>query len=55
MIPFLPVLELLRGVFEISDRDGPQVARNKIAGALLLLDREFPASRPASASGGFSA
>jgi adenylate cyclase len=46
MIPFLPVLELLRGFFEISDRDGPQVARNKIAGALLLLDREFEAALP---------
>jgi class 3 adenylate cyclase len=46
MISFLPVLELLRGFFEISDRDGPQVARNKIAGALLLLDREFEAALP---------
>jgi class 3 adenylate cyclase/tetratricopeptide (TPR) repeat protein len=46
MIPFLPVLELLRGFFEIDERDGPQVARNKIAGALLLLERTFEPALP---------
>jgi hypothetical protein len=39
-------MELLRGFFEIGDDDSPQAARNKIAGALLLLDRELEPSLP---------
>jgi class 3 adenylate cyclase len=38
MIPFLPVLELLRGYFGITDQDGDEPARRKVAGTLLLLD-----------------
>src|SRR5439155_9313303 len=41
MIPFLPILEIMRGYFSISERDGDRVAREKIAGRLLLLDREL--------------
>ena len=46
MIPFLPVLELLRGLFEITEQDSPRLARAKIAGALLMLDREFESALP---------
>jgi adenylate cyclase len=40
-VPYLPVLELLRGIFDIDDRDDDQDARRKIAGELLLLDGSF--------------
>jgi class 3 adenylate cyclase/tetratricopeptide (TPR) repeat protein len=40
-LPFLPVLQLLRGYFGIEDVDGPVAARQKIAGSLLLLDEGF--------------
>jgi class 3 adenylate cyclase len=40
-VPYLPVLELLRGIFDINDRDGEYDARRKIAGELLLLDATF--------------
>jgi class 3 adenylate cyclase/tetratricopeptide (TPR) repeat protein len=40
-IPFLPLFELLRAFFDISDRDTAQTARNKIAGVLLMLERKF--------------
>jgi adenylate cyclase len=46
MIPFLPLLELLRGYFQISDRDSEENARRKIAGTLVLLDREFEEALP---------
>ena len=39
MIPFLPVLELMRDFFEITEHDGDEAARRKIAGTLLLLDQ----------------
>ncbi len=35
---FLPLLELLRALFDVSDRDGDREARRKIAGELTLLD-----------------
>ena len=38
MIPFAPVLEVLRAYFGIEDSDSPQAAREKIAGRMLLLD-----------------
>src|SRR5262249_19043570 len=41
MIPYVPVLELLRGYFEIGDGDAAETARRKIDGTLLLLDREL--------------
>jgi class 3 adenylate cyclase/tetratricopeptide (TPR) repeat protein len=38
-IPLLPILELFRGYFGITEQDSDQTAREKIAGRLLLLDR----------------
>ncbi len=40
-IPFLPVLQIMRAYYGLSDEDSPQAAREKIAGRLLLLDEEF--------------
>ena len=40
-IPLLPVLELLRGIFDIGEQDADRTAREKIAGRLLLLARDF--------------
>jgi class 3 adenylate cyclase/tetratricopeptide (TPR) repeat protein len=37
-IPFLPVMELLRQFFEITDADPDEKAREKVAGRLVLLD-----------------
>jgi class 3 adenylate cyclase/tetratricopeptide (TPR) repeat protein len=45
-IPFLPVLEVLRGFFGLSDRDSKQAAREKVVGRLLLLDRSLEAALP---------
>ena len=46
MIPFLPILEIMRGYFGITEQDGDRVAREKIAGRLLLLDRELAEALP---------
>jgi len=40
-VPMLPVLELLRSYFGISERDGDVESRRKIAGTLVLLDETF--------------
>jgi class 3 adenylate cyclase/tetratricopeptide (TPR) repeat protein len=45
-IPFMPVLQMLRGYFGIEDRDSDRVAREKIAGRLLLLDDSFADDLP---------
>src|SRR5262249_6029534 len=45
-IPFLPVLQMMRGYFGIEDRDPERVAREKIAGRLLLLDPDFSDDLP---------
>ncbi len=45
-IPFLPVLQMLRGYFGIEDRDSERAAREKIAGRLLLLDPDFADDLP---------
>jgi class 3 adenylate cyclase/tetratricopeptide (TPR) repeat protein len=45
-IPLLPVLELLRGYFGIEDGDAARIAREKIAGRLLLLNRDLDAYLP---------
>ncbi|MFI5394350.1 MAG: AAA family ATPase [Candidatus Binatia bacterium] len=45
-IPFLPVLELLRGIFDITEQDADRTAREKIAGRLLLLARDFEDALP---------
>ena len=41
LIPFLPVLEMLRAIFDIGEQDADRTAREKIAGRLLLLARDF--------------
>jgi len=40
-VPFLPLLELLRDLFDIADTDSANEARRKIAGALSLSGRDF--------------
>src|SRR5262249_40574768 len=40
-VPFLPILELLRDYYGITAADSTAIAREKIAGRLLLLDRAF--------------
>src|SRR5581483_522360 len=45
-IPFLPILQMMRGYFGIEDRDSERVAREKIAGRLLLLDPDFTDDLP---------
>src|SRR5262245_23927781 len=46
MIPFLPVLELMRDFFGVSEQDGDEAARRKIAGTLLLLDQALTDDLP---------
>jgi len=41
LVPLLPMLEMLRGFFGIIPQDGDQLAREKIAGRMLLLDRDL--------------
>jgi adenylate cyclase len=45
-IPLLPLLEELRSSFGISESDSPRRVRQKIAGALVLLDRKLEESAP---------
>jgi adenylate cyclase len=45
-IPFLPVLEFLRGFLGVREQDRDEEARRKIAGTLLLLDRELTETLP---------
>jgi class 3 adenylate cyclase/tetratricopeptide (TPR) repeat protein len=45
-IPLLPVLELLRGTFGIQPGDDVQTAREKIAGRMLLLERNLEEMLP---------
>jgi len=40
-VPYLPLLEMLRGIFGIEARDNDHEARRKIAGELMLLDEKF--------------
>jgi len=40
-LPFLPMLELLRSYFGITDGDSDEAARKKIAGTLVLVDPTF--------------
>ncbi|MGH7823096.1 MAG: AAA family ATPase, partial [Candidatus Binatia bacterium] len=46
MTPFLPLLEILRSTFGITEQDGAGEARRKIAGTLLLLDESFREALP---------
>jgi predicted ATPase len=45
-VPFLPILELLRAVFRITEQDGNEAAREKIAGRMLLLDETLADGLP---------
>src|SRR5262249_55399093 len=45
-VPLLPVLQLLRAYFDISEIDSGQTARERIAGKLVLLDESFRADLP---------
>jgi class 3 adenylate cyclase/tetratricopeptide (TPR) repeat protein len=45
-VPLLPVLQLMRGYFGITDHDSDQTARERIAGKLLLLDESFADELP---------
>jgi adenylate cyclase len=40
-IPFLPMLEVIRAYYGITEQDSERVAREKIAGRLLLIDETF--------------
>jgi class 3 adenylate cyclase/tetratricopeptide (TPR) repeat protein len=40
-VPLVPVLELMRDYFDITEQDSNQTARERIAGKLLLLDDSF--------------
>src|SRR4029077_1376492 len=45
-IPFLPVLQMMRSYFGITESDSDQQARERIAGRVLLLDASFAESLP---------
>ncbi len=45
-LPFAPVLELLRDAFGIDDEDSERTARQKIAGAVVLLDENEQEALP---------
>ena len=40
-VPFMPILQLMRAYFDITELDDAQTARERIAGKLLLLDESF--------------
>jgi len=46
MIPFLPILEMLRGYFGVTEQDGAEETRRKVAGTLLLLDPSLTEDLP---------
>ena len=46
LIPFLPVLELYRAFFRITEQDSDEAAREKIAGRMLLLDEALRDALP---------
>jgi class 3 adenylate cyclase/tetratricopeptide (TPR) repeat protein len=45
-VPLMPVLQLMRTYFEITEQDPDQTARERIAGKLLLLDESFAPDLP---------
>jgi class 3 adenylate cyclase/tetratricopeptide (TPR) repeat protein len=45
-VPLLPLLQLLRDYFEITEHDSERTARERIAGKLLLLDESFAEDLP---------
>ena len=46
MIPFLPAQQLMRGYFGITEGDGAEAARDKIAGRVVRLDPQLSESLP---------
>jgi len=46
LIPFLPILELFRGFFRITEQDSAEAAHEKIAGRMLLLDEALRDALP---------
>jgi tetratricopeptide (TPR) repeat protein len=44
--PYLPVVSLLRGYFQIGDRDEPRAIQEKVTGKLLTLDRALEPALP---------
>lgn len=46
LIPFIPILALFRSYFDISDQDSPGQTRQKIAGALVLIDPDLHPGLP---------
>ncbi len=46
LVPFHPILEWLRAVFRITEQDGNEAAREKIAGRMLLLDQTLAEGLP---------
>jgi hypothetical protein len=45
-IPFLPVLEIMRGYFGIEEKDSDDTVRDKVAGRSLRLDRQLDDALP---------
>ncbi|MBI4515210.1 MAG: AAA family ATPase, partial [Deltaproteobacteria bacterium] len=45
-LPLLPVIELVRAFYGITERDDPAEARRRIAGTLVLLDESFQTDLP---------
>ena len=45
--PYLPVIDLLKGYFQIDDRDEPRKMREKVTGKILTLDRALEPTLPA--------
>jgi class 3 adenylate cyclase/tetratricopeptide (TPR) repeat protein len=45
-IPLMPVLQIMRSYFDVTDLDSHQTARERIAGKLLLLDESFGEDLP---------
>jgi class 3 adenylate cyclase/tetratricopeptide (TPR) repeat protein len=45
-VPLLPLLQLLRSYFGITERDSERTARERIAGRLLLLEKSFEEDLP---------
>src|SRR5262245_40597795 len=45
--PYLPVASLLRGYFQVGDRDEPRAIREKVTGKVLTLDRALEPALPA--------
>jgi class 3 adenylate cyclase/tetratricopeptide (TPR) repeat protein len=45
--PYLPVVSLLRGYFQVGDRDEPRAIREKVTGKVLTLDRALEPALPA--------